>query len=154
MATPKVYTVPTKTYMLPKALPTTRGSTGSTSSSMATYFKSRTPSSTTATSALFCAPGMAGPQGGLAVSGPGTLGSHRPGVKQYPGRSLLLPPRPGAQPGGWGPPGQAPGYVDPLEEIDPYPEEERDPLSDPLGGVSPPRVEEWEGGATDAVILS
>jgi len=96
MATPKVYTVPTKTYMLPKALPTTRGITGSTSSSMATYFKSRTPSSTTATSALFSAPGMAGPQGGLAVSGPGTLGSRRPGVKQYPGRSLL-PPRPGAQ---------------------------------------------------------
>ena len=38
--------------------------------------------------------------------------------------------------------------VDPLEEIDPYPgddevkEVEVDPLADPLGGVSPPRVEE------------
>lgn len=37
--------------------------------------------------------------------------------------------------------------VDPLEEIDPYPDEddevkevEVDPLADPLGGVSPPRA--------------
>ena len=35
--------------------------------------------------------------------------------------------------------------VDPLEEIDPYPDEDEvkevevDPLADPLGGVSPPR---------------
>jgi len=47
--------------------------------------------------------------------------------------------------------------VDPLEEIDPYPGDEEvkevDPLADPLGGVSPPRIEESSSSHMGAVIL-
>jgi len=47
--------------------------------------------------------------------------------------------------------------VDPLEEIDPYPDDEEvkevDPLADPLGGVSPPRIEESSSSNMGAVIL-
>lgn len=47
--------------------------------------------------------------------------------------------------------------VDPLEEIDPYSDDEEvkevDPLADPLGGVSPPRIEESSSSHMGAVIL-
>ena len=65
--------------------------------------------------------------------------------------------------------------VDPLEEIDPYPDDEEvkevkfnlyflfplffhlksqvDPLADPLGGVSPPRIEESSSSHMGAGIL-